>query len=140
MKAYIPDTLRRQVAERARYCCEYCRIPERFLATFFHIDHVRSRKHGGKTDLDNLAYTCPHCNQHKGSDVATFADEDSDELVRFYNPRRDDWATHFSTEQGDIQPNTRIGEATVRILDFNQPERLLLRRALARIGQYPLPD
>jgi HNH endonuclease len=140
MKVRIPEKLRQQVAQRARFCCEYCRIPEAFLATFFHIDHVRSRKHGGKTDADNLAYACPHCNQNKGSDIATFTSDNADDLIRFYNPRSDHWHEHFETEAGEIIPKTPIGIATAKILDFNQPERLILRQALARIQQYPKPD
>ena len=45
----IPKNLREQVARRAKYRCEYCLVPERFLATIFHIDHIRSLKHGGPT-------------------------------------------------------------------------------------------
>jgi hypothetical protein len=140
MRVRIAEKLRQQVAERARYCCEYCRIPEAFLATIFHIDHVRSLKHGGKTDVNNLAYACPHCNQNKGSDVATFANDDSDNLIRFYNPRRDTWQDHFLADKGEIIPQSPIGRATAKILDFDQSERLILRQALAKIGQYPRPD
>jgi HNH endonuclease len=28
--------------------------------------------HGGKTDAENLAYTCWRCNRHKGSDLGSF--------------------------------------------------------------------
>ena len=140
MRVRIAEKLRQYVAERARCYCEYCRMPEAFLATVFHVDHVRSLKHGGKTDADNLAYACPHCNQNKGSDVATFTDDENDTLVRFYNPRRDTWQDHFSVDNGEIIPKSPVGKATATILDFDQPERLILRQALAKIGQYPPPD
>ncbi len=74
MATYISEKLRQQISSRAGYRCEYCLIPERFLATFFHIDHIRSLKHGGQSTFNNMAYACPHCNQHKGSDVGTFVD------------------------------------------------------------------
>jgi len=50
--------LRRQIARRAGQRCEYCLIHEE--DTFFgcEVDHVVSRKHGGTTTLDNLAYAC----------------------------------------------------------------------------------
>ena len=137
MTAYIPEKVRKQVAERANYRCEYCLMPERFLATFFHVDHIRSVKHGGNADMTNLAYACPHCNQYKGSDIGTFADEENEMIVRFYNPRRDRWMEHFEVVLGEIIPRTAIGRATITILNINQPERLLLRRELLLIGQYP---
>ena len=56
MKTRISESMRRQVAERAEYRCEYCLIPEKFLASIFHVDHIRSQKHKGKTILTNLAY------------------------------------------------------------------------------------
>lgn len=137
MDRYISDKLRQQISKRAGYRCEYCLIPERFLATFFHIDHIRSLKHGGQTTIGNLAYACPHCNHHKGSDVGTFIGDEGDQLVRFFNPRRDSWPDHFNAISGEILPKTPIGEATATILNFNQPERLILRQELALIGQYP---
>lgn len=137
MTGYISEKLRQQVAQRARHSCEYCLMPERFLATFFHIDHVRSLKHGGSSESSNLAYACPHCNQHKGSDVGTFSDDEGETLTRFFNPRRDLWDDHFGVSFGEIIPKTLIGTATVTILNVNQSERLILRRELMLIGQYP---
>jgi len=137
MSRAIPDSLRRQVAQRAGYRCEYCRVLERFLATIFHIDHIRSIKHGGATALENLAYACPHCNQNKGTDVATFVDGDAEQTVRIFNPRKDSWINHFEVMGGKILPKTAIGKATVQILGLNEPERLIFRQALAETGYYP---
>jgi hypothetical protein len=58
-------------------------------------------------------------------------------LVRFFNPRNDRWSEHFQSHDGKIEGLTEIGEVTVRILEFNQPERLTLRRLLADSGRYP---
>jgi hypothetical protein len=137
MKERISELIRRQVAERAECRCEYCLMPEKFLATVFHIDHIRSRKHGGKTILINLAYACPHCNQNKGSDIATFLDDTNELTIRFFNPRKDRWQEHFEVNYGEILSKTPIGEATIKILDFNQPERIMLRQVLIDIGEYP---
>lgn len=137
MKVRISDLIRRQVSERAECRCEYCLMPEKFLASIFHIDHIRSRKHGGKTVLINLAYACPHCNQNKGSDIAAFIDDENELTVRFFNPRKDVWRDHFDINEGEILAKTKIGKATIDILDFNQPERIMLRQALISIGQYP---
>jgi hypothetical protein len=137
MRKHISDPLRLQVAIRARFCCEYCLVHERFLATTFHVDHARSIKHGGKTEFINLVFACAHDNQNKGSNVATFIDENSNEIVRLFNPRIDLWDEHFFLIGGEILSKTTIGAATIRILDMNQPERVLFRTALANAGFYP---
>ncbi len=60
------------IALRAMDCCEYCQIHEDFMFLAFEIDHIISIKHGGGNEIANLAYACPHCNQHKGTDLTTF--------------------------------------------------------------------
>lgn len=55
---YIPTMLRRQVIERAQNRCEYCLLPAE-VAFFPHeVDHVIAEKHGGATNIDNLAFAC----------------------------------------------------------------------------------
>lgn len=129
----ISEKLRQQIAENANFKCEYCLTPEFFLATTFHIDHIRSMKHGGKTLLQNLAYACPHCNQNKGSDIASYTDED--ELVRLFNPRKDVWDEYFEVIESEIFfPLSSIGEVTISMLSFNQTERVIFRKSLTEIG------
>ncbi|MCU0467112.1 MAG: HNH endonuclease [Arcicella sp.] len=131
----ISEKLRLQVAQNANFKCEYCLIPEYFLATTFHIDHIRSIKHRGESLLINLAYACPHCNQNKGSDIASYNDQE--EITRFFNPRSDNWEEHFEVNpNGIISHLTAIGEVTIRTLDFNQIERVILRKSLIEIGVY----
>jgi HNH endonuclease len=134
MTSRISESLRQEIAIRANFNCEYCLIPEQFLATTFHIDHIRSQKHGGKTISENLAYSCPHCNQNKGSDIATFLNEENEQTIRFFNPRKDFWHQHFEINLGKIHPLTPIGNATESVLNFNQIERVILRKALMEIG------
>ncbi len=136
MSRLVSKALRQQVAARAVFRCEYCLVPERFLATTFHVDHVRSIKHGGATVLDNLAFACPHCNQNKGSDVATFTDDEGQNTIRLYNPRLDDWGLHFEVVNGSISSISPIGMATVKLLEFNQPDRIIFRQALIASGMY----
>ncbi len=134
---YLSEKTRSQVINRALNCCEYCLIPELFSAATFHVDHIRSLKHGGKNILDNLAYACPHCNQNKGTDIATFLWEDSDLIIRLFNPRKDLWLEHFEVNRGQLLGISDIGIATTRLLDFNQPERMILRNELLILGLYP---
>jgi HNH endonuclease len=140
-KTYVPADLRRLVARRADFLCEYCLIHED--DTFFgcEVDHILSEKHGGKTEEANLAYACLFCNRAKGSDIASSA-QDSGALVRFFNPRVDSWAAHFNldVEGVIITPRSQVGEVTARILGFNRAERLLERSALKIVGRYPTAE
>ena len=47
--------LARHIRERAAGRCEYCRLPQKATSVPFEIDHVISRKHGGRTVASNLA-------------------------------------------------------------------------------------
>ncbi|MGI9174767.1 MAG: HNH endonuclease [Rhodothermales bacterium] len=136
MSSYISAALRRHVAERADYLCEYCLIAE--VDTFFgcEVDHVISEKHGGDTMSGNLAYACAFCNRHKGSDIGSI-DPEYEAFTRFYHPRRDRWSEHFALSGAEIKPLTAVGAATVRILRMNATERLLERTALQQAGRYP---
>lgn len=91
---YIPAELRRQVVARAGELCEYCLIAEDDTFYGCEVDHIISEKHGGRTDFENLALACVCCNQAKGSDIGSIRWE-SQEFVRFFNPRTDCWADHF---------------------------------------------
>ena len=71
MSRYASAELRRKVARRANFRCEYCRLPEFAAMTRFQLEHIVSLKHGGKTTLENLAYACPICNSGKGTDLGT---------------------------------------------------------------------
>ena len=132
---YINVELRRLVIARAARICEYRLIHED--DTFFgcHVDHIISEKHGGATEADNLAYACTFCNLHKGSDVASLTGQGV--IVRFFNPRADEWSQHFTLADVAIQPLTDIGEVTARIFGFNISDRVLERRALLEVGRYP---
>lgn len=65
MNRGIPTDLRRRIKDRAGYICEYCLLQEE--DTFFgcEVDHIISQKHGGQSDIDNLAYACSFCNRNK---------------------------------------------------------------------------
>jgi hypothetical protein len=133
---YIDAELRRFVAERAGYCCEYCLLHVNDTYLGCEIDHIISLKHGGKAETDNLAYSCVFCNRHKGSDIGSLI-IGIDEFIRFYNPRKDQWAEHFEIDGAIIRPITNIGEVTCKILNFNYPERIIERKSLIDIDRYP---
>jgi hypothetical protein len=136
MSKVISDELRRLVTARAGHSCEYCLIHEE--DTFFgcEVDHIISLKHGGKTEADNLAYSCMICNRRKGTDLGSIL-EPGTVLIRFFNPRLDSWKEHFRLDGAAIHPLTEIGEVTTKIFGFNTSERILERETLIAIGRYP---
>lgn len=137
-RPYLSQDLRRQVAARANTLCEYCLIHENDTAFGCAIDHIISLKHGGTSELDNLAYACVFCNRFKGSDIGSLVWE-TQELTRFYNPRRDHWADHFQLQETILHPLTGIGDVTARILGFNDSDRVLERQLLIAQQKYPHP-
>ena len=132
----LPWATKVMKAERAEYRCEYCRVQEADSFLPFQIDHVISQKHGGNDDLENLAYSCPKCNQHKGTDLATYL-ESYENLVPLFNPRADHWDEHFHISEGQIIDKTSKGKATIKLLNLNHPERLIFRKLLMESGSYP---
>jgi 5-methylcytosine-specific restriction endonuclease McrA len=51
------------VRRRARYRCEYCRLPEAVLPFApFHVDHIIPKKHGGADHRLNYSLACHSCN------------------------------------------------------------------------------
>lgn len=138
MSRYISENLRAAVELRAKGFCEYCRIA--IEDTYFggEVDHIISLKHRGKTKSENLALACQPCNRSKGSDLGSIS-ETSGMLVRFYNPRTDDWHENFHVNQNaEIVSLTEIGEVTAFILGFNDLERVAERQGLIEIGRYSI--
>jgi 5-methylcytosine-specific restriction endonuclease McrA len=130
MSRYISSNLRDFIAKRAKNRCEYCLISDEFSYFSFHIEHIISLKHGGKSQKENLAYACPICNCNKGTDLGTFLD-DSTKIIRFFNPRIDNWKDHFVLEKsGLIRSNTEIGAATIKIFDLNHIDSIIERKEL----------
>jgi len=137
MSRKTPSNLRRTAAKRAEFRCEYCHIPSVDSFYGFQTDHIISRKHGGATTLDNLAFACPDCNRNKGTDLGTYL-KNSDEFVRFFNPRADKWSAHFEIlPSGEIIGKTDIGTATIKIFQMNHPDRIIERALLWKLGFLP---
>jgi HNH endonuclease len=133
MRLPVSSKIRKAVEQRANYKCEYCCIHQDDMFLSFELDHVIPLKHRGTNDFENLALACPHCNQHKGSDFATLSGE---EIVRLFNPRTDRWSDHFVGINGEIVSKSKIGEASVRVFRFNEPDLIILRQALIELGHY----
>ena len=112
----IPQASRRKVTARACGRCEYCLMPEWALLAGCEVDHVISRKHGGITDLSNLAFSCARCNRAKGTDVGSIS-RSTGAFVRFFNPRIELWQQHFTLDGAHIVGLTEVGRAATSCSD-----------------------
>jgi hypothetical protein len=117
------------VRQRAAGRCEYCRLPQKATNVPFEIDHVISRKHGGRTVASNLAVACWYCNSFKGSDISGL-DPHTKMLTRLFHPRRHKWSYHFRYEGPVLFGLTPIGRTTIRVLQINCEQALALRESL----------
>jgi hypothetical protein len=134
--ARISERLRQRVASRAEQLCEYCLIHNEDAYLGMQVDHIISKKHGGRTSFHNLALACACCNRQKGTDIFAM-DPTSGKFVALYNPRKSLWRDHFQLVGVRITWRTGIGAATVRLLKLNHPRRILERQVLRSFKRYP---
>ena len=132
----MSPALQQPVRRRASDRCEYCHLPAAFSVLPFEIDHIIPQKHGGPTELDNLALACCYCNRFKGSNLSGL-ESASGKMVRLFHPRRDRWSEHFAWKGTTLAALTPIGRVTVQVLAINSPGNLRLRAALADEGVFP---
>lgn len=138
-RTYIRVALRQQVIDRAKNCCEYCRISQNDIFFSFEVDHIIAEKHGGSTTASNLCLSCPDCNAFKGSDIASVDWSKDESIVPLFHPRRDTWDEHFrlDTLTGKLLPLTAAGRVTAHLLQLNQSERIVDRKLLIEANRYP---
>lgn len=123
------------VRQRAHGLCEYCQLAEAFSSLPFEIDHVIARKHGGKTELANLALSCFYCNSYKGPNIAGV--DSNGAIVRLFNPRVDNWDDHFYWQGPILVARTPFGQATISVLNINHPDAIIVRESLIEEGLFP---
>jgi hypothetical protein len=88
---YLPQELRQQVAETARYRCGYCQNQETVIGMPLEIDHIVPEALGGGSEESNLWLACPRCNRFKGA-FDRAVDPETGQQVPLFNPRRQQWA------------------------------------------------
>jgi len=138
MSAYIPVELRRQVADRAKNCCAYCRSAERLMGVTFEIDHIIPESSGGNTDIENLCLSCPVCNRFKTNRLLA-TDPVTQDLVSLFHPLRELWHHHFQWTENASQllGLTPSGRATIVALRMNREAIIQLRRYWVALGLHP---
>ena len=129
MSRYVSEAKRKTVVTRAKNCCKYCQLHQFDAFQKHQIEHIIALKHGGNSDLDNLALACTDCNFHKGTDLSTMLLPDK-ELIRLFNPREHLWEEHFFIEECIFYPKSKIGEATIKVLKMNDVDLIIFRKML----------
>jgi hypothetical protein len=124
--------VKRMVRERAGDRCEYCHLRQEQSPLFpLQIEHIRTRKHHGGDELENLALACIDCNLHKGPNVAGI-DAESHQLTELFHPRHHAWSDHFEFRGPLILGKTAIGRVTVDVLNMNSYDQVALRLLASR--------
>jgi HNH endonuclease len=133
----ISDTLRQQVMERARGLCEYCQTAQIIVVTM-EIDHIVPQSAGGETELGNLCLVCRGCNSFK-QDFQSAIDPQTEQDIALFNPRTEQWSTHFHwAEDGIIIVGlTATGRATIQRLRMNRDGIVASRRLWVQAGWHP---
>lgn len=129
MEKALEELVRRRGAGR----CEYRHYP----VGPFQIEHITAKKHGGPTVAENLALSCIACNLHKGPNLSGI-DPQSRSVVQLFNPRTDQWRTHFRWAGARLAGITPIGRATIAVLEMNDPLRIEARAELIADGRLRL--
>lgn len=99
------------VAKQAEYCCEYCKSQARFAIQSFSIEHILPKSQGGTTTLNNLAFACQGCNNHKYNKTEA-QDPITGETVPLFNPGKQQWSSHFSWSDDLIDNWSNINRAS----------------------------
>jgi len=114
-------------------------VPAYISEFTFPLDHVIAQPHRGPTTYDKLALSCPHCNYHKGPNIAG-NDPMTGKLTRLFNPRRHRWSAHFEWDGPLLVGKTAVGRTTIYVLAINHPDRVELRRLLIEAEVFPPSD
>lgn len=130
--------VREVVRTRANGACEYCLSPDVLCPTTYNVEHIQPISGGGIDTVDNMAWACGGCNGRKGK--ATNAhDSETSEEAPFYNPRQDEWETHFAwdtTDDAVLVARTATGRVTIERLQLNRSEVVNLRRVKRFFDQH----
>ncbi|MDX2077514.1 MAG: HNH endonuclease [bacterium] len=134
---YISEKLRQSVFARANGLCEYCLSAQRMIIVL-EIDHILPLSRGGKTELDNLCAVCRPCNGYKRQSIDGL-DPETGQKAPLYNPRQDDWNTHFKWDKTgeEIIGLTPIGRATISRLKLNRLALVDSRQLWISVNLHP---
>lgn len=139
--ARVPSRKQKELVKtRARRRCEYCLCPATVSPFTFQVDHIVPHSKGGKTELDNLAFSCG-CNSFKANKTRA-RDAKTGKLVPIFHPRWQTWSEHFAWSEDTLKitGQTPTGRATVAALRLNRTELINMRELLLAVGKHPPTD
>ena len=133
MSDWVPRKMRELVIHRAEERCEYCGCPQSHCPDSLSVEHVIPKHLDGGNAESNLALSCQGCNGRKHTAIAE-VDPVTCELAPLFNPRTDNWGTHFCWNEGQtiVCGRTPTGRATIVRLALNRPGVVNLRRLLKK--------
>jgi hypothetical protein len=136
--ALISALVKKQVAMRANYLCEYCCASAIYSAHPFNLDHIIPISQNGSNDLSNLAHACGGCNGSK-FDKTHGIDPTTKEFVSLFNPRTMIWSEHFIWSENFLEMVgiSSIGRATIFTLKTNRDGVKNLRKLLMYENLHP---
>jgi hypothetical protein len=137
-RLYISKEIRDLVFERADFKCEYCFSLDQYSSSTFAIEHIIPISKKGTNEVTNLALSCHGCNKHKYNKMFGF-DIETGLLAPLYNPRNDDWKSHFvwNKDYTLIIGLTSIGRATIDTLLLNRFRLINQRQVFIDAGLHP---
>jgi hypothetical protein len=136
MSGHIPRDLRELVIDRAQNRCEYCGLSQDGQAATFHVDHILPISAGGQTIANNLALACVGCSLYKAARLLA-PDPLTGNLAPLFDPRNDNWRTHFRWDGFYVVGLTPTGRATLVVLKMNRPIMLSIREEERLLGRHP---
>ncbi|MCA9982154.1 MAG: HNH endonuclease, partial [Anaerolineales bacterium] len=127
--SYVSRELRKFVYTRANHTCEYCQTSQQISGAQMNVEHILPLALGGEDTAENLALACAWCNSYKGTQTHG-RDPDTDESHPLFNPRTDEWTTHFTWREDGLMllGLTPIGRATIHSLKMNNEYIVPARR------------
>lgn len=130
--------MRARIRSQAGERCGYCLSPQRLVLGWLEIEHIVPTASGGSNEEENLWLGCRMCNNFKGTQTEAL-DPETGQLVRLFDPRRQQWSDNFgwSDTGTQILGRTPCGRATVLALQLNNLIAIMVRTEWVAAGWHP---
>ncbi|MCI0692744.1 HNH endonuclease [candidate division KSB1 bacterium] len=102
------------------------------------VDHIIPKAAGGATSDGNLCLACSACNRFKRHQTRA-RDPITGQLVRLFNPNKQNWFEHFRWSDDGILiiGRTSCGRATIVALNLNNLRKIRARKIWIRFNEHP---
>jgi hypothetical protein len=124
--------VREQVQTRAKFMCEFCKIPDSLGFVDFDVDYIEKLTGRANEDMENLAWVCLPCMYFKRQSLSAM-EAGTIKPTEIFQPRQKWWTAHFRLSEGLAVPKTTIGRATVFLVKINLPQTSMLRKSIQKV-------